>query len=249
MVTNDFFSAIKNGKEEMMADLYPGIDNLKNYYKSDTIMINKVIRLDDNKYKVYLINKFTNGFGKITESKICLFTKPKNPEKPSSGYVIYDSKGLCDFSNDAVYKFAKRKGYIKGNTLTDQGVATKYKEALSELFTIAWKFSNYLQKNVKVTNWNWESSYYGYSASGRGVVKNNTSYSIPKVKYIVTYKKSNGTMVTQDNGIVTYDEIRPYSMTSFFFYTPYVGNASKASIKLEFDDEFIFQTVANGYFE
>lgn len=37
-VTKDFFSAIKNEKEEKMAELYPDVGNLQNYYKSDTII-------------------------------------------------------------------------------------------------------------------------------------------------------------------------------------------------------------------
>ena len=74
-------------------------------------------------------------------------------------------------------------------------------------------------------------------------------YAIPDVKYVVTYMKRDGTEVTQDGGRVTYDEIRPYGMESFSFYTSYVGNASRARIRLEFDDEFILETVAKGEYE
>lgn len=38
-------------------------------------------------------------------------------------------------------------------------------------------------------------------------------------------------------------------MESFSFYTSYVGNASRARIRLEFDDEFILETVAKGEYE
>lgn len=107
----------------------------------------------------------------------------------------------------------------------------------------------YLTENVTIANWNWETSDYSYSASGRGVVRNNTQYTIPNVKYVVTYLKGNGTEVTQDDGYVTYDEIRPYGMKSFSFYTSYVGDASRAKIRLEFDNDFILKTVANGDYE
>ena len=248
-VTKDFFSAIKNEKEEKMAELYPDVGNLQNYYKSDTIIFKEVIDLGDNKYSVSVTNKFTNGFGKSTESQIVIFTKPKDDKKPGDGYEIYDSKGLCDLSDDAIYKFAKRKGYLSGDTLTDQKVAKKVSEASKELISTALKFATYLRENVTVSDWNWETNDYSYSASGRGVVKNNTKYAIPDVKYVVTYMQRDGTEITQDGGRVTYDEIRPYGMESFSFYTSYVGNASRARIRLEFDDEFILETVAKGEYE
>ena len=248
-VTQNFFRAIKNDKEEDMSKYYPNVSELQNYYKSDTIIIKEVTSLEDDKYSVQLTNKFTNGFGKTTESEIVVYAKPKNADKLSEGYIIYDTKGLCNLSDDAVYKYAKRKGVIKGFDLTDQQVAKKVKEATTTLITDVFKFKAYLMDNVKVANWNWETSDYSYSASGRGVVKNNTGFSIPKLKYIVTYKLSNGTEVTQDDGYVAYDDIRPYGSESFSFYTSYVGNASKASIDLVFDEDFLIETVANGNFE
>ena len=248
-VTRNFFSAIKNEKVEKMEELYPDIENLQNYYKSDTIIFKEIVDLGENKYSVTVTNKFTNGFGKSKESQIIIFAKPKDAKKPKDGYEIYDSKGLCNFSDDAMYKFAKRKGYIAGNSLTDQEVATKVLEASKELIKIAVKFTTYLRDNVTVSDWNWETNDYSYSASGRGVVKNNTKYAIPDVKYVVTYTKRDGTEVTQDEGSITYGEIRPYGMESFSFYTPYGGNASRASIRLEFDKDFIFETVAKGEFE
>lgn len=248
-VTQDFFSAIKNNKEEKMVELYPEVGNLQNYYKSDTIIVKEVKELEDKKYSVALTNKFTNGFGKNTESDIIIYTKPKDDKKPSDGYVIYDSKGLCNLSDDPIYMFAKRKGYIQGDTLTDQQISKKYSEASTAIISLSLKFYTYLTENVTIANWNWETSDYSYSASGRGVVRNNTQYTIPNVKYVVTYLKGNGTEVTQDDGYVTYDEIRPYGMKSFSFYTSYVGDASRAKIRLEFDNDFILKTVADGEFE
>ena len=248
-VTQDFFSAIKNNKEEKMVELYPEVGNLQNYYKSDTIIVKEVKELEDKKYSVALTNKFTNGFGKNTESDIIIYTKPKDDKKPSDGYVIYDSKGLCNLSDDPIYMFAKRKGYIQGDTLTDQQISKKYSEASTAIISLSLKFYTYLTENVTIANWNWETSDYSYSASGRGVVRNNTQYTIPNVKYVVTYLKGNGTEVTQDDGYVTYDEIRPYGMKSFSFYTSYVGDASRAKIRLEFDNDFILKTVANGDYE
>ena len=46
-VTQDFFSAIKNNKEEKMVELYPEVGNLQNYYKSDTIIVKEVKELEE----------------------------------------------------------------------------------------------------------------------------------------------------------------------------------------------------------
>lgn len=232
-----------------MAELYPDVGNLQNYYKSDSVVFKEVIDLGDNKYSVSVTNKYTNGFGKKTELPIVIFTKPKDENKPDDGYEIYDSKGLCCLADDVAYKFAKHKRYLSGDSLTDQKIVKIVVKARKELVELAVKFTTYLYENVTVSDWNWETNDYSYSASGRGVVKNNTKYALPDVKYIVTYLKRDGTEVTQDKGRVTYDEIRPYGMESFSFYTSYVGNASRARIRLEFDDEFVLETVAKGEYE
>ena len=46
-VTQDFFSAIKNDKEDKMIELYPEVGNLQNYYKSDTIIVKEVTELEE----------------------------------------------------------------------------------------------------------------------------------------------------------------------------------------------------------
>lgn len=110
----------------------------------------------------------------------------------------------------------------------------------------ALKFINYMDKHLIVSNWAWETNEFNYGAYGSGSVKNNTIYSLSKVKYIITYTTKNGTEVTEDSGIVTYDRIRPHGSASFSFYTPYVGNAKYASIRLEIDPMFMFKKLAEG---
>lgn len=61
---------------------------------------------------------------------------------------------------------------------------------------------------------------------------------VPKPKYKIVYKDRNGNAITDDDGYITYDALSPGSSKAFTFYTSYVGNASKASISVEFDDEF-----------
>lgn len=100
-----------------------------------------------------------------------------------------------------------------------------------------------LVRDIRVTSWNWDAGYGGY-ASGRGIVFNNSSYSIPKLKYKVTFKDELGNAVTSDEGYVTYDELAAGESKSFTFYTGYVAGSSRASIELLFDEELIFRYLA-----
>ena len=58
-VTQDFFSATKNDKGKMI-ELYPEVENLQNYYKSDTIILKEVTALEDKKYSVALKSSLTD---------------------------------------------------------------------------------------------------------------------------------------------------------------------------------------------
>lgn len=101
-----------------------------------------------------------------------------------------------------------------------------------------------LRKEVNITSWDWETGY-GDSASGKAIVKNNSNYDIPKLKYEITYKDRNGDEITTDDGYVTHDELSSGSSKAFTFYTSYVGNAQKASINLDFDTDFILKCIAD----
>ena len=79
---------------------------------------------------------------------------------------------------------------------------------------------------------------------GAGIVKNNSTFSVPNLKYKITYKTGAGEEVTNDDGYVDYDVIEAGESKSFTFYTSYVGNATKASIELTFDDDLIYKYLA-----
>lgn len=249
VVVQDFFTAVKNEDSERMADLYPEVTNLRSTYKSDTIVIKEIRSIDEDKYQVSLTSKYTNGIGKTKTIDIEVYAEPKEEGSPSKGYIIYDTKGFASSGDDDVYKFAKRKGYVKDTSMTDQQVAGKLAEASAELVELARKFRVYLQENVTITHWEWEKMHYSSMAQGNGVVKNNTDYTIPSLKYIVTFYKSDGSEITQESGYVTYSELAPYRMESFSFMSSYVGDASRANISLTFDPEFLMSVVANGDFE
>ena len=102
------------------------------------------------------------------------------------------------------------------------------------------KFADYLRENV-VADWNWENTY-GYG-SGSGVITNNTEFTIPDISFVITYYKRDGTEVTKDSGRLSF-ELRPSGTESFSFVTNHIGNASKAEVTLNFDQDFLTTTAA-----
>jgi hypothetical protein len=234
-----FFSALKEGNEQKMNELYSDFIKFDSYYKSDSVKINSINYKNDI-VTISAHNRFTNGFGKLTEKAILLFFK-----KGSDGKIkLYDSKGLAGLDEKDEYIFGVNVGCINNATdTTDQQILKAMKKSEAVMLSKAFDVWLELQRDITVSTWNWETGYGG-SASGKGIVKNNSTFSIPKLKYKVTFKSSLGADITSEDGYVTYDALDAGESKSFTFYTSYVGNASKASIELVFDNELIFKYLA-----
>ena len=236
--TKLFFNAIKSDKTDEVIALYPSFENFESYYKSDSINI-KSCSIKDDLITVSLTNNFTNGFGKLTQSDISLFFKKDSLDN----IKIFDSKGLTDFSKNDTYLFSVNYGCINKEVDTsDQQILKILKKTKPIMTDEAVNVYLELMKEVKVVDWNWETGYRN-SASGDAIVKNYSSFSIPNLKYKITYKNRYGNEITSDDGYVSYDPIEAGESKSFSFYTGYVGNASKASIELIFDEDLIFKYI------
>ena len=219
-----------------MTTLYPGFENFENYYKSDSVRVNSIV--EKNKIIIVSIhNRFTNGYGKTTEKDISLMF-----QRDSTGQLrIIDSKGLSGFDEKDEYIFGVNTGCINKNVdTTDQQALKAMKRSKSFMLDKAVDVYLELKSQIRVINWSWEAGYGG-SASGQGIVKNNSTFSVPNLKYKITYKTSKGDEVTNDDGYVDYDVIEAGESKSFTFYTSYVGNATKASIELTFDEDLIYK--------
>jgi len=235
--TIEFFTAIKNDDKLKIIDLYPELKDINSYYKSDECFIKEIKVLFDKKISVTVDNSFTNTFGKKSNQTITLFLKPD--ENNNDLFKIYDSKGLTAYKEDDIYIYAVKTGCIDKNVvLTDQEVEEKLGKARYMLFYYTFAIGMELQLNVTVTSWDLELGY-GNSANGKGIVKNNSSFDIPKLKYKITYFDRNNNEVTSDGGYVTYDILKAGGSKSFTFYTSYVGNAYRAKIGLDFDIDMI----------
>ena len=155
--TKDFFSALKNGDNKKMLELYNGVANFDSYYKSDSVKINSV-NIEDGIVTVLAHNRFTNGFGKLSEKDISLFFK-----KDSTGQLkFYDSKGLTGFDENDEYIFGVGVGCIsKKNDTTDQQIFKALKKSNMVMMDKAIDVYLELKSEIAVTSWSWESGYGG----------------------------------------------------------------------------------------
>lgn len=235
----DFFAVLKEGDEKKLATLYPDFEKFDTYYKSDSARVNYSSE-KNGIVTVSVHNRFTNGYGKLTEKDISLFFK-----NDSTGQLkLFDSKGLSGFDEKDDYIFGVNTGCINAAVdTTDQQVLKAIQKAKVVMLDKALDVYIELKRDIKVVNWTWETGYGG-SASGKGIVRNGSTFSVPKLKYKITYKTSSGDPITSDDGYITYDVIDAGESKSFTFYTSYVGNASRASIDLNFDEDLIFKYLA-----
>lgn len=238
--SKDFFAALKNSDEKKLIALYPDFEKFDTYYKSDSATINNTIE-KNGIIMVSVHNRFTNGFNKVTERNILLFFRKDTAEQ----LRLIDSKGFTDFDEKDDYIFGKHTGCIDKNTdTTDQQILRAMQKSKLVMLDKAFDIYLELKRDIRVIDWNWESGFNN-SASGRGIVKNNSSFSVPNLKYKVTYKNNHNEEITTDDGYVDYDAINAGESKSFTFYTSYVGNASSASIELKFDEALIYKYLAN----
>jgi hypothetical protein len=234
--TSEFFFTLKNEDEKELAQLYPGFSKFEQYYKSDSGTIVSTIGANGI-ITVTVDNRYTNKFGKLSEERICLYYMADSLGRA----ILYDSKGLSDFDDNDDFNFGSKTGCIDKRTdTTDQQILRKLKKAKQVMLNKAVSVYLELKTNIRVISWSWESGFGG-SASGKGIVRNNSTYSIPKLKYKVTYKDQLENAITSDDGYVTYDVLDAGESKSFTFYTSYIGGASRASIELLFDEDMIFK--------
>lgn len=243
---NQLFDAVKDGNKSKIAAIYPESENLPSYYKSDKIEIKEIKGLKNKEVLVTVGNEYMNGYGKTFTRDIKLYMKPDLND--SKKYIIFDSEGFCGFDpeEDNEYKFALKTGCIDEDVdVTDQQKAAKLQTASLMMFREYLNVMIELRSQITIKNWSWESSYYGDSASGKGICVNNSTFDVPKPKYRVKYYDRSDNLITDDDGYITYDVLRAGTSKAFTFYTSYVGNARSASISVEFDDDMIEKYIAD----
>jgi hypothetical protein len=231
----DFFSALHHGDRHKMLALYPACKQLEQTPGSDTATFRSVAEKDGA-----LVITFRNTQGTEkgfrTEKDVQLFFHPDTKGQ----MILFDSKGLANFEKREEYLFGIKTGCINtSRDTTDQLMVNAL--ARSRMLLPEKAFSIYmdLKQGIQVTDWNWGPGDNG-SAFGEGMVHNGSSYSLPELKYKITYHDNKGDTLATDKGNVTYEKLQPGDNPTFTFYTSYVGKPSKAVIELVFDDDLVF---------
>ncbi len=246
--TNDFFHAIKSDKQGIINNIYPDMDKLGSYWKSDKIEIKRVQKLKNKEYSVNIDSYFTNGFGKSDIKEITLFLKRKSGDNDE--YVIYDSKNLGALFNrdEDSYYYAIQVGAIdEMKDETDQTIANKMLDVNMMMMFEKLELVALLQKTVTVSSWYWEYSSYSNGANGEALFVNNSGMDIPTPKWEIEWKNKNGTVVATDRGYITYDTFRNGTKEHVSFHSSYIARARKASISLYIDNtlnEKIYEYIA-----
>lgn len=239
-----FFEAYRNEDVATAQSIYPNIFSLRgDFRKSSNIDLNTddIEVVNDSNIVVNLTHHWINPFGVDNSSNIRLYMCKKGDQ-----YEIIDSKNFCMYDNKTLYNFACKVGAVKlYRDMTDIAISEGISNAETMFYFAKERVHSEIRAGLNVSM-NWDKGYYNDYASGRGVVTNNTNYPIKNPKYTVTYYKHDAqTIVTSDNGTVCYNILMPNESRSFSWYTSYVGNASKAGVTVDCDDDWLDEITAN----
>lgn len=243
----DFFSAYHNEDGLKVMEIFPNCVNLEHgftlKFTSVDVELKDILVVNDSNIIATVTHHWVNPYGTDNPTKMKFYLK-KNDEK----YEILDTKNFISYKNDKLYNFARNTGAIISYLDTTDICISKKISGVE-------KFYNRTKERIKTSiNWNlqvgkgwrWEVLDYSDYAIGRATVTNNTKFPIPEPKYKITYCKSDDkTIVTTDEGTITYGVLAPGQSVSFSWSTPYVGNASRAKVDVVCDEECIEEIISN----
>jgi hypothetical protein len=101
----EFFGLLHKEDEAQLARLYPGFGHFEEYYRSDS---GAVVNTTESNgiISVVMDNRYTTKSGKGNREDITLYFKADS----LGNAVLFDSKGLCNFSENETYVFGSRLG-------------------------------------------------------------------------------------------------------------------------------------------
>jgi len=222
-------TAVEKSDSTMIDSLYKGSLFHKKYEINDTLV--NIIKVND-----------TTIIAEMKDDKRFIINNKDNK------YKIVNSHKLYNFIDEVEYLILGERIKIinpKRDTLDNE----LYDRIIKTMFFLTTKTSSikyYLENSIIIKN-KTASSGYGSSISGNFIVKNLTSFSIPKLKYTITYLDRNGNIITEDDDYVSYGTLESYSSQSVSFYTSYVPNCSKYRIELNISYNLIRDYVIESY--
>ena len=242
----NFFTSYRNHDILAAHKIYPKMQLLKGHFRKsssiDNINPNDIWVINDSSIIVNVTHHWVNPLGVDNASNMRFYIRKVGNDE----YEIVNSKNFCMYDEMKLYTFALSTGAINLNCdTTDIAMSVGLSNAESMFYLAKQRVRNEIQIGLNVSM-NWEKGYYNDYASGRGVVTNNTKYPIKNPRYTVTYyKRDDKTVVTSDGGIVCYYILMPNESKSFSWYTSYVGNAARAGVTVNCDEDWLDEITAN----
>jgi len=229
-VTEQFFTAVMDGDEEAMLEVYPLAYNMSYFPKSDSYEINSVSKSSDSLYVVNLTNNYTKG-GSTLNKEVLLYMNPKDEES----MTIVDSKGLYPKDRVKLYKYAYRHNMIPEDCETDQQLGAVADSVRSKLVSTIMKMQVFTYEYFDISQINWRLLVD--AATGSFLVTNNSNYTLDSPRYTLTYYDSRNEVVATDNGYITHSEFRPGDKIKVDIFTLHVGRARSLRIDMDLDLE------------
>lgn len=227
-LVSDFFKAVSDTTYKVKAsDVYPTFDSLHVAIKTDVLDLNDMVEEKNGEYQVSGVNNYTNERGVFKQDSVRFYIAY---DEKAKDLRIVDSKGLVAMP-EYLAEFSK---YL--------GVTTKGMKD-SKLSELASKLEDFyrskgldalidLYAKVKISYWDWETSYSN-EPHGQAWVVNNSDVTISNIKYIVSYYDSKDGFISDDTGTAC-SSLKPGEKYRFTFWTSHVKNPSRANLKLDF---------------
>lgn len=229
-----FFTALEQNDTIAIGHLYPDYLEMDNPLYSDEYELEELIKNKEG-YTAIIQNNYITKYGEAKQDNIKLHLK-KNDE---GNYVIDSSQGIIDLKFfKPVYSLGAKIGALTEADTTDILLHTKIKKI--QEFYLLQRLKKYVEliKDVKITNWYWETSYSGYP-NGKVFLKNNSDYVFHKLKYKITYYDYQYNVISTDEGVGVNQRFAPGEKQQFTFYSSHVVRPSRAEIELVFDSDLI----------
>ena len=232
---SSFLVALQKQDMSGMRIYYPDIDNIEVFFACDTFVINHINPIDENGFQIKASNYYLNESKDIVVKEVILFIYPDDYNaisvniKNNTGFYITDSYGLCSWKNYPHYEFARNTGCINDKLiLSDQQAVHRLRVAKDLLFYFSKRMHNEMENNIIVTDKRLISKDLNH-AMGCAIVINNTEFSLPDLKYVITYYDIDNKKVAEDSGWITQEPFASGDTLKFNFETNFNKKATDAT--------------------
>ena len=234
--TSKFFTAVMEGDEDAMLEVYPLAHNMHYFPLSDSYKINSVSKTSDTLYQVSLTNTYTKGGGTVNK-EVFLYMKPED----EASMTIVDSKGLYPKDRVKLYKSALRHNLIPKGCETDQQLGAVDDSIRSKLVSTIIRMQAWPYDYFEISHINWRLLLD--SSTGSFLVTNKSSYTFDSPKYKLTYYNNRDEVVATDDGHISYSKFKPGDMVKVDIFTQHVGHATSLRVQIDLDLEETLENI------